>query len=239
MGSRSRARKLPAAVRRELEVAAAVAREAVFATHAARAEALIQLAGDRVSAPRMLQVYVRLHSLSEQDALYLSNRVLAEIGKRAAKARPAPAAVVDAETPSENDEPGSLIAHIRHRLRGRVLHDLRRGVELYAGVTELALLKVHVKHALRFHELLEPAGESVSGAVRAYRETLGVRASYADMLYYSVLDRLAAEQPPVPLQLEGATQPAAAEPAPKSQLARKSKLSLDGGHGDGVARALG
>jgi hypothetical protein len=216
MGASSRARKLPVAARRELEVATAIAREAVFATHATRAEALIQLAGDRVSALRMLQIYVRLHGLAEQDGQFVINRVLADIGRRVAKGRSKPVAYVEDDEPGDIIESRSLLRQIRDRLRGRVMHDLRRGVELYVGVTEVVMLKVHVKHALRFVEILQPAGETIAGAVHIYRDTLGVRYTIGELLYYFVLDRIAADHPPTPQQLE----PPQPQPAERATPAR-------------------
>jgi hypothetical protein len=248
MSTRTRVRRTSEAVRRDLEVAAAIAREAVFATHAARAEAMIQLAGDRVSAPRMLQIYVRLHGLPEQEAAFLTNRVLAEIGRRAAKGRAAPAAFVSSEAGEELAEPTTLLRYIRDRLRGRVMHDLRRGVELYAGVTEVVLLKVHVKHALRFTEILQPSGETISGAVKKYRETMMLRPGLGDMLYYYVLDRIAAEQPPVPMQADAVESEGEPPPQTPSRSARRAdvpapkaqpELYAPNGRDERRARAIG
>lgn len=195
MAPHSRTRKLPVAIRRDLELATAVARDAVFALHTTRAEALIKLAGDRVQPLRMLQIYTRIHALPETDADFLTNRVLADIGRRAAKvARKQP--VSDEENGPASEESASLLRHIRERLRGRVMHDLRRGVELYAGITEVALLKVHVTHAIRFVEILQPLGETIEGALAIYRQTLAVRPGMGDMLYFFVLDRIATENPP-------------------------------------------
>jgi hypothetical protein len=211
MGARSRIRKLPLQVRRELELATAIAREAVFATHASRAEALILLAGDRVSAARMLQIHARLHLLSESDAHFLSNRVLADIGRRTAKQHAA--AVVNAVDEDDSDDPavqGSFFRRLRDRMRGRRLHELRRGVELYAGITEVALLKVHVKHAHRFVSILYPACSTVQEAIGTYREILDVRSSSGEVLYYLVLERMAAANPPAPWSAPaGAAEPAA------------------------------
>jgi hypothetical protein len=241
MPQRSRIRKLPVSVQRELELATAVARDAVFALHTARAEALIQLAGDRVRPPRMLEIYTRIHGLPETDAHFLTNRVLADIGRRVAKVpKPPPPQSAEPSDELQEDETPSLLRQIRERLRGRMMHDLRRGVELYAGITEVALLKVHVKHAMRFVEILQPLGEPIDGALEVYKQTLGVRPGTGDMLYFFVLERIAAEQPPILAEAQATAPEAAAAPAdaaPKSAPHSRPKATKPGIFPDGSRRA--
>ena len=66
--------KLTAEKRRELMVAAAVAREAILQLHVVRAMRLIEMCGNRVSVMRMISIYTRLHDLNKMDIEALANR---------------------------------------------------------------------------------------------------------------------------------------------------------------------
>ena len=206
MSPRSRA-KLSAEKRRELMVAAAVAREALLQTHVTRAMKLIELSQNRVSVLRMLSIYSRVQELSKTDDEAISNRLLALLGNRARKGQPATVYV-----PGEEENPGdrkTIVGVMRERLKGRRLHDLRRWVELHTGSTQAALLEIHVRHALRFvYELNE--SHAVVDALEVYRELVEVPDNLTDALYIYVLDRLAAEELP-------RTQPAEA-PADPTQV---------------------
>jgi hypothetical protein len=199
MKSRSDSRRLTAAVRRQLELAGAVAREEVHELHARRAEVLVRLSADRVPAARMLEIYARLHTLPEADAAFVSTRVLATLGRRVGGSVPlmaAPSAPSAPSEPAAEPEPAeSLLQVLRRRLRGRVHMELRRDVELAVGATEVALLRLHTRHALRFVEILLPTGEPVSDAVHLYCEMVAVRSPSADVLSWYVLDRLAGTRP--------------------------------------------
>ena len=192
MAPRSKA-KISAEKRRELMVAAAVAREALLQTHVTRALKLIELSQNRVSVLRMLSIYSRVQELSKADDEAISNRLLALLGNRARKGQPATVYV-----PGEEENPGerkSLVRVMRERLKGRRLHDLRRWVELHTGSTQAALLEIHVRHALRFiYELNET--HSVVDALEIYRELVEVPDNMTDALYIYVLDRLASEELP-------------------------------------------
>src|SRR5687767_9499752 len=112
MVPRKSTRKLDATKRGELEIAAAVAREAVMQLHMGAATRLIELASDRVSAMRILSIYLRVHGFNEADATILSNRVLAQIGQRAAKTTTpaAPSLVSDDQGEVEADSVSLLRA---------------------------------------------------------------------------------------------------------------------------------
>jgi hypothetical protein len=186
-------RKLSVAKRRELEVSAALAREAVTQFHVNSAIALIELAASRVSAVRMLDIYLRMHGILGPEAELLSYSVLAALGHRASKGTAA-SLFVEGEEPAA-PEPGSLFKILKGRLRGRVHHDLRRWVELATGAAQAGLLDIHVRHSVRFARELADS-HSISQAVDLYTEMAGVPASMHDMLYIFLLDRLAAEELP-------------------------------------------
>jgi hypothetical protein len=193
MSSRKAFRKIPAAKRRELDVAAAVARESIMQLHVTRAVKLIDLASDRVSAVRVLNVYLRLHGMMGPTAELMAGRVLASLGQRASRGAVA-TLFVEGEDTAE-PESTSLFKVVRERLRGRVHHELRRWFELYTGATHVALLEVHVRHAQKFvRELGE--SHSIGDACMVYCEMTGVPVTMKEPLYLFVLDRLSAEELP-------------------------------------------
>jgi hypothetical protein len=197
MSSRKKAR-ITAEKRRELQVLAAVAREALLQTHVTRAIKLIELAGNRVSVMRMLGIYTRVHVLSEADTEVFSNRLLAVLGRKGE----GPVVYVEGEPVHES---GSFVRVVRDRLRGRQLHDLRRWVELHAGATQAALIDLHVRHALRFISELNES-HSISEALDVYSELVDVPDNMRDALYIFALDRLAAEELPKAQKREAAEQ---------------------------------
>jgi hypothetical protein len=188
--------KLKAQKQRELQVIAAVAREAVLQLHVTQALKLIDLAGNRVSVLRMLAIYTRVHGLAEADAEMLVNKVLAVVGQQRKTKGKTPLVYVEGEDENIGDT-RSFVNVVRDRLKGRVLHDLRRWVELHTGSTQVALLELHVRHAQRFiAELKETHG--IGEALAIYRELAGVPANMADALYIYTLEKLAAEELPRP-----------------------------------------
>ena len=124
-------RKLTVAKRRELEVLAALAREAVTQFHVNSALSLIELAAGRVSAVRMLDIYLRMHGIVSAEAELLSYSVLAALGPRASKG--AAASLFGEGEEPVTPERGSVFKILKGRLRGRIHHDLRRWVELATG----------------------------------------------------------------------------------------------------------
>ncbi len=211
--------KLTAEKRRELMVAAAVAREALLQTHVTRAMRLVELSGNRVSVMRMLTIYTRLHGLNKMDTETLINRVLALLG-RSRKSTPTPAVYVQGEAESFSDNK-TLMGSMRERLRGRRLHELRRWTELHTGSTQAALLDIHVRHALRFIEELRET-HMTSEAVEVYEEMVEVPEVMREALRIFVLDKLAAEElPKAPALVEAPVDPAQVSMFPTER--RRSK----------------
>jgi len=177
---------------RELQVSAAVAREAMLQTHVTRALELIELAGNNVSVMRMLEIYARVTALSRVDAEVVANRLLAVIGRRAGKTE-TPAVWIEGEddVPSEK----RLFGAVRDRLKGRRMHDLRRLVELHSGSTQTAILDIHVRHAQRVIEALAET-HSIAEALRVYGELIEVPRTLSEALYIFVVDRIATDELP-------------------------------------------
>ena len=193
MSTRKPSRKMTVAKRRELEVQAALAREAVTQFHVNSAISMIELAAGRVSAVRMLDIYLRMHGITGPEAELLSYSVLAALGHRASKGSAA-SLFVEGEEPAQ-PENATLLKVITRRLRGRVHHDLRRWVELATGAAQAGLLDIHVRHAAKFaRELTE--SHTILQTVELYSEMAGVAPTLRDALYIFLLDRLAAEELP-------------------------------------------
>ena len=196
MAAGSPSRKLSASARRELDVAAAVAREAVLQLHVERALVLIRLANARIPLTRALDIYLRLQMLSGPAADMICNRVLASFGP--ARNTVGPVASPAANDRADDDDPDyaderSLFRTVRRRLRGRVNDELRREIELHMGVTRVALLDLHVRHAHGFVRMLAGAHD-IAAACAVYTEMLNVPVSLAPVLYIMVLDRVATDE---------------------------------------------
>jgi hypothetical protein len=190
MSRRITPRRLTAARSQELQVAAAVAREAVVQLHADHALDLIRCASGRVAELRMLDIYSRLLELSGPAEEVVANRVLAALGRtRAASAAAGTFREAEGDDVAADDH--SLLRTLRRRLRGRVHDVLRRTVELRVGVVNAALLELHVTHACGFVALLD-GSRGIVEACRRYRELVPMPSSLAGVLYLLVLDRLAA-----------------------------------------------
>jgi hypothetical protein len=220
MSRRSTSRKAAAVPRQELEVEAALAREAVIRLHVEHALELIHVAEGRVGAMRMLDIYIRLLELSGTVGEIVANRVLATLGDQRGSvgARPRLGGTQPDELLSDD---GSLLRTLRRRLRGRVHSELRRAVELRVGVVHTALLDLHVARARGFVRLLADAHD-MREACAIYIRMVQIPAPMAAMLYVLVLGRVAAE--------EGAPVSAwpapAAAPAPTPPDARTARRAL-------------
>lgn len=210
MKQRKSTRSMDAAQRRELQIAAAVAREKAMQFHVSSALRLIALAADRVSPLRMLEIHVRLHWVVGAEAELLANRVMAALGENA----PAEAAklFVAGQIEPEADT-ASIWRAVRSRLRGRVHHDLRRWIELAVGAAQAGLVHIHVQHAVRFaQELAETHTVAEAGAL--YIEMVGMPAPLQQAFHLTLLNRLAGEELPR-IASAGPPQPAAQVPPPQ------------------------
>lgn len=175
--------------RTELQVAAAMAREAVLQLHVERALELIALAEGRVSPLRMVEIYVRLLSLTGTARDVVVNRALAALGQRASSSAAASLAAL-----AGDDEP-SAWRSLRRRLRGRVHNELRYAVELHTGVTQKTLLELHVDHAHRFVGLFADT-QRLNEACSLYIDLVGVPGAHKQLLYPLVLAHIASHELP-------------------------------------------
>jgi hypothetical protein len=183
-------RKLTLAKHRELQVAAAVAQDEIMQFHVASALRLIELAAGRVSAVRMVAIYLRMHCLGGSMAAMILNSALAALGQRASRGETASLVVEGEDWLARAAR--TLLRVLRGRARPRVHHDLRRTTEFAYGATQVGLLELHIQHALRFaHELADT--HDTQRAVDIYSVMTNVLDSTRRILYLQVLNRLAME----------------------------------------------
>jgi hypothetical protein len=185
-------RRLPATKRRELEIVAAIAREAVTRHHVDSALRLIELGAERVPVIRMLAIYARLHGLRGAHAEQLAYSVLASLGN-STEIGELTAMLGDDDLTELDSE--SLLRVVRNRLRGRIHHDLRRWVEIATGSAQVGLLEVHLIHARRFVEELTET-HTAGQACALYCDLAGVPDLLHTALTITLLDRLAARELP-------------------------------------------
>ena len=185
-------RNLGVARRRELEVAAAVAREKIMQFHVSSALRLIALAADRVPPARMLEIHLRLHQVVGAESELLAYRVLAAMGE--SSAADSARLFLPAEVQPEEDS-ASLWRVLRSRLRGRVHHDLRRWVELAVGAAQAGMVEIHAEHAVRFARALSET-HTVQQSAALYSEMAAVASPLRQPLLIKLLTRLAAEDLP-------------------------------------------
>lgn len=189
--SRRSSRRLSPAKAQELQVATAVAREAILHMLADHALALVRHAASDVSEQRMLDIYLRLLGITGHTADAVANRVLASLGHSRPTAQPE----VDSEGDGDDVAPDSksMLRTLHRRLRGRVNDELRHTVELQTGAAQAALLDLHVRHARGFVRLLEDS-HSIAAACDTYIEALHVPPPLAGVLYILVVDSIAADE---------------------------------------------
>lgn len=211
-------RKLGETLRLRVEITAAIARERILETHAEYALQMIEAADGRVPVLHAFEIYERLLRLSEQEAMVLRNRVLAQ--------HPAWTSVDESTAVAAVGPQRSMFQRIRRRLRGRVDPALRHAIELALGSTEVGLFRCHVDNAVRLAKVLEPS-VSAADAVQLYCDLLGVRSSQLELLYHHTLsqlreDQLLAAEPlyaTEPVEVHD-TATSEAEPAPDTEGAR-------------------
>lgn len=192
-------------LQRQVDLTTAVCQERLLATHVRHVLALVDLVSDRLPFDDALDIYVRILSLTPEQARNIGSRALAELGRRGG-ARSAPATPAPAPEPEPEEETptggsgrsDALFSRLRRRVRGRVQDELRDRINLAAARTEDSLLETHVENALVFRKAL--ADElSAPEAVEMYLETMMLPEGVSDVIYNRSL-RVLADQvlPPVP-----------------------------------------
>lgn len=168
-------RSLTDDTREQLDLAAAVATEAVEDAHVRFALELLDEGADRVPVERLLDAYARLHYLSDDQRRKLTDRVFGALGRDPEAARGA-----------RLQPRGSVIHRAATRLRGRVHPQLRAWLDRHAARAALSVLELHVEHALRYVAVLLDQ-RTAEEAAQLYAETLALRPTEADLVRLRVL----------------------------------------------------
>ncbi len=181
--------RIPTEADERLRMAAAVAAEEVLDLHVASALELVERGADRVPVERLLDAYLRLHSLDLGQEWRIRERVVAALGQEIG---------ADGTAPRLTATP-SVLRRLVLRLRGRVHHDLREWVEVHAARVELSLVDAHVRHALAFVRILAEH-RTTSEAIRHYTRTMSLPATTAEFVRLKAV--LATAGPAAPTSAE-------------------------------------
>lgn len=202
-GSRG-ARRLPDAMRRRVEVASAMAWEALVESHTAHALDFIGLMEGRLSMPDALNRYLREMGVIEPMATAVRTKVLVALedaedaGQRVLlHEAEAAAAEVENKAPARGDEgaerwrrftPGALVSGVRERQKERDETD--RLVMLALARSEEDIIQTHVDNAITFAALLDSA-IGPDGAIQEYIGEVGLGGPRAQAVFQRTMAKLA------------------------------------------------
>lgn len=170
-----RQRSITDETKEQLQLAAAVAAESVLTEHIRYAMEVVHEGSDRAPVERLVAAYSRLHHLSEAEHRKLREGVFVALGR-------------DPDTAGKGrlQQPRSILRRVGRRLRGRVHFELREWVQRHTARVELAVLNIHVEHALRFARIVQE-NQSPARAADLYSEVMGLRPSITEMVRLRVL----------------------------------------------------
>lgn len=185
-------------MRRRLEVATAMAWEALAEAHVKQALEFIALFEDRLSLEDALNRYVREMDIDETMGVAVRTRVLVTVEDEL----PTPSSTVSIHTtPDAQDleladegegwrrfRPDVVMRGVIERQRNR--EETERLVELAIARAEEAVIKTHVDNAITFAALLEDAG-ALSRAVEQYLAALNVAGGRGQSVLQRTMARLA------------------------------------------------
>jgi hypothetical protein len=188
--------RLPEPVRRRLEVASAMAWEALVEVHTANALQFIPLVSDRLPFDEAVLRYLRELHVSEPIALAVKNRVLLalEDAEQAGDDRPA-LQWFGAERSQEEDSGGWRRFRPDVLMRGvKELHrrheEMERWVQLAVARAEESVIRSHVNSAITFAALLDEH-MPVEKAVQEYLHDQGLSGGRGQAVFQRAMARLA------------------------------------------------
>ncbi|HET8657294.1 MAG TPA: hypothetical protein VFL93_17335 [Longimicrobiaceae bacterium] len=186
--------RLPADLRRRLELTEAAAREARSDTHAQQAINLVAVLAPRMPFDEAVDRYIEMMGLGGEEAETVHTRTLvalsdSDIGTELARERHRTGWGLNWRYAT----PLGAVRFVRRQMRRNAEEDL--WLELSAARAEEALIRVHIKHALQFVEILEDAAPPTR-AVTLFIEQLEVPAARARSVYQRVLARVADSELP-------------------------------------------
>ena len=186
--------RLPADLKRRLELAEAAAIEARLSTHASEALNLVKVLAPRLPFDEAIERYLEVMGLNTEEAETVHTRALvsigeSEIGDELARERHRTGWGLDWRYIT----PLGAVRFVRRRMRRSAEEDL--WLELSAARAEESLVRTHVQHALNFVEILRDYAPSPR-SVTLYLDQLEVPASRARAVYQRALARVADQELP-------------------------------------------
>lgn len=214
--------RLPAELRRRLDLAIAAALEARADTHASQALHLVAVLAPRMPFDEAVERYIEMMDLTGEDAETVHTRALVALSDTD----------LNDDLSGERHRTGwgldwryatplGAVRFVRRQLRRNAEEDL--WLELSAARAEEALIRTHIKHALHFVEMLSEIAPPTR-AVTLYLDQLEVPAARARGVYQRVLARVAETELPR-LVNAGASESTAKPARPR----RRSPRPRDGG----------
>lgn len=196
------ARRLPDAVRRRLEVATAMAWEALVDAHTTHALDFLALLESRVSMQEALTRYLREMGIIEPMSTAVRTKVLVALedaesaGRRVQLHGTEEAPEAEDERAEEEDEqegwrrftPGALVRGVRERASSRDETD--KLILLSTARAEEAVINTHVDNAITFAALLDQ-WVGLDGAVQEYIRLIGLGGGRAQAVFQRTMARLA------------------------------------------------
>lgn len=190
--------RLPGAVRRHLDVAAAGAQEALIEAHAEEALRLVAIVADDWSFSEALSYYFDEMSITGPLAASIRNRALIRLEEERRLDASRPSMLSGADEGEEDDgdgrsmwkrlRPDRLVKDFRERQSRQ--EETERLAQLVLAQAEEAMLHVHVDNALDFAALLD--GEMTPDrAVSYYVDALGVTGCRAQAVVQRAMVRVA------------------------------------------------
>ncbi len=195
---------MPDAMRRRVEVASAMAWEALVEGHTAHALDFIGLMDGRLAMPNALDRYLREMGVIEPMATAVRTKVLVALedaedaGQRVllhdAEAAAAEAGPRVAPPPEEGGErwrrftPGALVSGVRERQKEKDETD--RLVMLAIARSEEDLIQTHVDNAITFAALLDST-VGLDNALKEYIAEVGLSGPRAQAVFQRTMARLA------------------------------------------------
>lgn len=201
-GPRS-ARRVPEAIRRRLDVATAMAWEALVETHTAHALEFLVLLDDRLPMHDALARYLRELGVIEPMATAVRTKVLVALENAESTRGPVPlheaeaqAGQVSEDGAGDDDEgegwrrftPGALVSGVRERARRT--DETERLVLLAVARAEEEVITTHVDNAITFAALLDSA-VGLDRAVQEYIDAVGLGGPRAQAVFQRTMARLA------------------------------------------------
>ncbi len=199
-------RRMADPMRRRLEVATAMAWEALVDAHTEQALEFLALVGDRMDMQDALSRYLREMGIIEPMSTSVRTKVLvalegAEASRLPLQLHEAEAAAGAEEAPEEDAglwrrfTPGALVSGVRERQRER--DETERIIMLATARAEEEVIATHVDNAITFAALLDST-MGLDRAVQEYIQTVGLGGPRAQAIFQRTMARLADVHLPKP-----------------------------------------